>query len=140
MADEDYFEDVDQEDLENLLDFLLENLSDKDTIVRWSAAKGIGRITGRLELDMADDVVSAVISLFSINATDSTWHGGCLTMGELSRRGLLLPVRLSEFFPILNRALHLDINQGNYSQGANVRDSACYVAWAFARAYDPEVL
>lgn len=24
--------------------------------------------------------------------------------------------------------------------GANVRDSACYITWAFARAYDPEVL
>jgi len=59
---------------------------------------------------MADDIVSAVIELFSINATDSTWHGGCLTIGELSRRGLLLPNRLAEFFPILNKALHLDIN------------------------------
>jgi len=29
---------------------------------------------------------------------------------------------------------------GNYSVGANVRDSACYITWAFARAYDPEVL
>ena len=24
--------------------------------------------------------------------------------------------------------------------GINVRDSACYVAWSAARAYDPEVL
>ncbi len=35
-------------------------MCDKDTVVRWSAAKGIGRITGRLDLDMADDVVNAV--------------------------------------------------------------------------------
>jgi hypothetical protein len=32
------------------------------------------------------------------------------------------------------------MNQGNYTVGANVRDAACYIAWAFARAYDPEVL
>jgi tubulin-specific chaperone D len=84
-------------------------------------------------MDMADDVVSAVIQLFSPNETEATWHGGCLTIGELSRRGLLLPTRLNEVFPIIHKALHFDLNQGNYSVGANVRDSACYIAWAFAR-------
>ena len=53
---------------------------------------------------------------------------------------MLLPRRLPEIFKVLNRALVYDENRGNYSVGANVRDSACYVAWAFARAYDPEVL
>jgi len=136
----DYFEDVNLEQLENLIDFLIENLRDKDTVVRWSAAKGIGRITGRLDLDMADDVVSAILSLFSPNESEATWHGGCLTIAELSRRGLLLTSRLYEVFPIILKALLFDLDQGNYSLGANVRDSACYIAWAFARAYEPEVL
>lgn len=61
-------------------------------------------------MDMADDVVSAVIDLFSPNESDATWHGGCLTIGELSRRGLLLPHRLSDLFPIIHKALHFDIN------------------------------
>lgn len=56
-----------------------------------------------------------------------TRHGGCLTIAELSRRGLLLPVRLKEIFIVLNKALIYDENRGNYSVGANVRDAACYV-------------
>lgn len=78
-----------------MIDYLFESLRDKTTVVRWSAAKGIGRITSRLEIQMADDVVNAVLDLFSPNETEDTWHGGCLTLGELSRRGLLLPSRLS---------------------------------------------
>ena len=89
---------------------------------------------------MADDIVSSVLDLFLPHSPDSSWHGGCLCLAELSRRGLLLPIRLPEIFKVLTRALVYDENRGNYSVGANVRDSACYVAWAFARAYDPEVL
>lgn len=48
----------------------------KDTIVRWSSAKGIGRISCRLPLEMADDVVSAVLDLFDDAETDFAWHGG----------------------------------------------------------------
>lgn len=34
----------------------------------------------------------------------------------------------------------LDINRGNKSDGAHVRDAACYVVWAFARAYSPDIM
>lgn len=96
---------------------MIENLKDKDTVVRWSAAKGIGRITSRLNMEMADDVVMAVIGLFSPNESEETWHGGCLTIGELSKRGLLLPIRLKDIFPIINKALHYDINVGTHHSG-----------------------
>lgn len=33
-------------------------------MVRWSAAKGVGRVTGRLTLLFADDVVASVLELF----------------------------------------------------------------------------
>jgi hypothetical protein len=36
----------------------------------------------------------------------------------------------------LKKALFFDENKGNFTAGANVRDAACFVAWAFARAYD----
>ena len=85
-------------------------------------------------------MVSALLELFLPHESESSWHGGCLTVAELCRRGLLLPKRITQIFPVLYKALIYDVNQGNYSVGQNVRDSACYLAWAFARAYDPEIL
>eukprot|EP00960_Hanusia_phi_P076864 768624-Hanusia_phi.AAC.3 len=35
------------------------------------------------------------------------------------------------------RALKFDVRRGSASVGANVRDAASFVCWAFARAYDP---
>jgi hypothetical protein len=54
---------VNLENLETVIEYLLCSLSDKDTVVRWSAAKGLGRITSRLDLDMADDVVNSVFQV-----------------------------------------------------------------------------
>ncbi|KAM3846756.1 tubulin-specific chaperone D isoform 2-T2 [Vipera latastei] len=124
-------------EVENVIEQLLIGLKDKDTIVRWSAAKGIGRLTGRLPKELADDVVGSVLDCFSFQETDNAWHGGCLALAELGRRGLLLPSRLSDVVPVILKGLTYDEKRGACSVGSNVRDSACYVCWAFARAYDP---
>ncbi|XP_053566294.1 tubulin-specific chaperone D [Bombina bombina] len=125
------------EDIENVVEQLLVGLKDKDTIVRWSAAKGLGRLTGRLPKELADDVVGSVLECFSFQETNNAWHGGCLALAELGRRGLLLPSRLPNVVPVILKALVYDEKRGACSVGSNVRDAACYVCWAFARAYDP---
>lgn len=82
----------------------------------------IGRVTGRLPKELADDVVGSVLDCFrygsmsvwvfvcvfvhgfffllccfsSFHETDNAWHGGCLALAELGRRGLLLPSRLPD--------------------------------------------
>ena len=56
----------------------------------------IGRITGRLPKELADEVVGSLMDLFSLQETDGAWHGGCLALAELGRRGLLLPQRLTD--------------------------------------------
>uniref|UniRef100_A0A8C4TKA9 Tubulin-specific chaperone D n=1 Tax=Erpetoichthys calabaricus TaxID=27687 RepID=A0A8C4TKA9_ERPCA len=119
---------------------LLVGLKDKDTIVRWSAAKGIGRVTSRLPKELADEVVGSVLDCFSFQETDNAWHGGCLALAELGRRGLLLPSRLPDVVPVILKALIYDEKRGACSVGSNVRDAACYVCWAFARAYEPSAL
>lgn len=128
------------EEVENVIEQLLVGLKDKETIVRWSSAKGIGRVTGRLPKELADDVVESVLECFSFQETDNAWHGGCLALAELGRRGLLLPSRLSDVVPVIVKALTYDEKRGACSLGSNVRDAACYVCWAFARAYEPSEL
>ncbi|XP_016070936.1 PREDICTED: tubulin-specific chaperone D [Miniopterus natalensis] len=128
------------EEVESVIEQLLVGLKDKDTVVRWSAAKGIGRVAGRLPQELADDVVGSVLDCFSFQETDNAWHGGCLALAELGRRGLLLPPRLPDVVPVILKALTYEEKRGACSVGDNVRDAACYVCWAFARAYEPQEL
>ncbi|KAF5184838.1 Tubulin-specific chaperone d [Thalictrum thalictroides] len=121
--------------LEEIIELLLSGLRDTDTVVRWSAAKGIGRITARLTSTLSDEVLSSVLELFSAGEGDGSWHGGCLALAELARRGLLLPVSLPKVVPVIIKALHYDVRRGPHSVGSHVRDAAAYVCWAFGRAY-----
>ncbi|KAI9905173.1 hypothetical protein PsorP6_013592 [Peronosclerospora sorghi] len=135
---DDTLEAVDE--LEQIVEVLLTGLRDKDTVVRWSAAKGIGRITGRLPYEYADDIVQSVLELFVATEDSGAWHGASLALAELARRGVLLPQRLPDAVECVANALKYEIRKGTYSIGANVRDAACYVCWSFARAYNPSLL
>ena len=129
------------DEVEDAMAQLLLSLTDPSTVVRWSAAKGVGRITERLPAICADDVLDAILSnLFADEERDGAWHGGCLCLAELARRGLLLPKRLGEVVPVVLKATHYDVRRGQHSVGAHVRDAASYACWAFARAYSAEVL
>jgi hypothetical protein len=125
-------------EIEEIIEQLFTGLKDKDTVVRWSSAKGIGRITNRLSKDMAEDVLTSLLDMFTFVEDDSAWHGACLAIAELGRRGLLLPKQLGIVVPIILKALVFDKKLGNYSLGRNVRDAACYVCWSLARAFEAE--
>ncbi|KAI8799511.1 tubulin folding cofactor D C terminal-domain-containing protein [Cladochytrium replicatum] len=159
LLEDDDDDDV-PEEIEEIIDVMLSGLSDRDTVVRWSAAKGIGRLVDRLPWDLAQQVVQSVLDTFAENVfqipgteseeegpkldlsgvNDAAWHGGCLAIAELARRGCLLPDRLSEVLMWIRRAIQFDVRRGAHSVGAHVRDAACYVCWAFARAYSPEIM
>jgi len=94
--------------IEAVLDKLILGLCDKDTVIRWSAAKGIGRVTNRLPKDYADEVVEGLLSKFSPREGNAVWHGACLALAELGRRGLLLPERLPRATAVIKKALLYD--------------------------------
>jgi tubulin-specific chaperone D len=73
------------------IDELLKSLRDKDTVVRWSAAKGLGRISARLPSSSVRDINDALIELFSPIENDAAWQGACLAVAEIARQGLLPP-------------------------------------------------
>jgi tubulin-specific chaperone D len=139
FASDDESDETSLEQLEKAIDLLLVALKDTDTIVRWSAAKGIGRICQRLPKQFSDDVVENLLSsCFKATESESTWHGACLALAELSRRGVLLVSRLSFTAQKAAEALLFDVRRGSHSVGAHVRDAAAYVCWSFARAYSKE--
>ncbi|CAL6386607.1 unnamed protein product [Bathycoccus prasinos] len=136
FAADDETDEASLDQLEKAIDLLLEALKDTDTIVRWSAAKGIGRICQRLPKQFSDDVVENLLSsCFKAIESESTWHGACLALAELSRRGVLLVTRLPFAAEKTAAALLYDVRRGSHSVGAHVRDAAAYVCWSFARAY-----
>jgi hypothetical protein len=119
---------------------LLEALADRDTVVRWAAAKGVGRLAARLPPALAGEVVASVLASLDPAAGDAAWHGGCLALAELARRGLLAGGALAGAAAAAERALAYDVRRGPCSVGAHVRDAAAYACWALARAAPPAAL
>ncbi|KAH9245314.1 hypothetical protein BASA81_017201 [Batrachochytrium salamandrivorans] len=122
------------DEIEDIINVLLNGLRDKDTIVRWTSAKGVGRISNRLSKDYVDDIVGSIIEILSedvdlidssplkskiTGVSDASWHGSCLALAELIRRGLLLPDRLKECIPWILRGLTFDQRKGKHSVGSH---------------------
>jgi len=143
-------EDV-PEEIDAYIANLMDALQDKDTVVRYSAAKGLSRLCSRLPSSFVEQVSDAVTDMFSVNIPDilgkkedlsnvseCTWQGCCLALAELARRGLLAGESLQEKLEWVEKALMFDVRRGAHSVGTGVRDAACYVLWAIARAHKAE--
>ncbi|THH31463.1 hypothetical protein EUX98_g2716 [Antrodiella citrinella] len=146
-------EDLDvPEETEPILDELLQRLQDKDTIVRYSAAKGIARIADRLPSEFSDQILDTILQLYTIHSmalaqmhelptvAEATWHGASLACAELARRGLIADDKLSDVLQWQGKALYFDIRQGAHSIGSSVRDAASYVIWSLAKAQSVDAL
>ncbi|CAJ0628721.1 15288_t:CDS:10 [Entrophospora sp. SA101] len=97
--------------IEEIIEILLNGLKHKDTVVHWSAAKGLGRLSQCLPQELADDVIGSLFELFSENAyNEITW--------------LLLPERLKEVIPWAIKALTFDLKLGSHSIAPHVPELA----------------
>jgi hypothetical protein len=86
-------------------------------------------------------VLDAVLELFDDPNRDNCWHGACLAVAEMARRGLLdRQDRLGGAVPRVVAAIQYDVPRGHKTVGAHVRDAACYAYWALARACSPDAL
>ncbi|KIR54961.1 cofactor D [Cryptococcus gattii Ru294] len=168
-------DDVDlPEGLEEILDDLMGGLSDKDTIVRYSSAKYLSRISASLPPAFSSQIVLATISLFAgteeepvqftsfgtvidpggssasggtmgfggseVQRGEARWHGVCLALAEMGRRGLIWGEAVEGAVKWVVKALTFDLRRASHSIGANVRDAASYLLWSLSRACPPSAL
>ncbi|EGO59755.1 hypothetical protein NEUTE1DRAFT_80139 [Neurospora tetrasperma FGSC 2508] len=146
--------------IETTIGFLLENLADNDTPVRFAASKALSVITLKLDPDMASEVVEAVIDslnknvlwvkdpkdtnappVMDIGAVDPLeWHGLMLTLSHLLYRRSPPAENLNGIINALLTGLSFERRgTSGGSIGTNVRDAACFGIWALApRSYNQQ--
>ena len=82
---------------------------------------------------MVVDILDYILALIP---SPQTQHAVCLTIAQLIQRNLISPERLAEMYSFMRDSLLYEQQEGGYSIGQAVRDSACYMTWSVARAYE----
>ena len=131
-------EDVEiSETVEAVLSLLINCLSDSSTMVRWNAAKHLGRVTERLDADNASILLGEILNMLDDTNAENSWHGGCSALAEFSRRNMITQEHIAISITKIKEGLCYDKRRGEGSVGSNVRDAACYASWTFARGFHP---
>ncbi|MBW0479625.1 hypothetical protein O181_019340 [Austropuccinia psidii MF-1] len=134
--------------IEATIDDLLQCLQDKDTVVRWSAAKYLARIAKCLPDSLSEEVCDAILQLYdaqprkeqnkkldSGGVSEHIWHGACLACAEFLQSKIFPLSRLETLIKWAVQALHFEQRRGIQNIGSGVRDAAAYVLWCFGRAF-----
>lgn len=80
-------------EIEEIIEELLQTMRHASGEIRWSAAKGIGRIASRLPKDFGDEVVGSIIEILNPLEPNEAWHGACLAVAELGKSHFFLSVK-----------------------------------------------
>ena len=123
--------------LEDVIDHLLQSLGDRDTPVRYAAAKAISLIISELEPEMGHEVIQAVLDTFKEDIPRSAvgidyqtvnalkWHGLTLTLSHALFKRSASPSQLLDILNALVSALNFEQRTATGSSvGTNVRDAA----------------
>lgn len=79
-------------EIEEVIEELLQAMRNPSNDIRWSAAKGIGRVTSRLPKEFGDEVVGSVVEILNPLEPHEAWHGACLAIAELGMLSLIQAV------------------------------------------------
>lgn len=84
----------------------------QNTVTRWSSAKGIRYIATYLPASLCQEICTHILDLFSENVivtldgdqdlnetSEATWHGACLALAEMIRKGLVAPSIFPQMIP-----------------------------------------
>jgi 3-methyladenine DNA glycosylase AlkC len=139
--------------LEEVIDHLLQSLGDRDTPVRYAAAKAISLIISELEPEMGHEVIQAVLDTFKEDIPRSTkgidyqtvnalkWHGLTLTLSHALFKRSASPSQLPDILNALVSALNFEQRTATgSSMGTNVRDAANFGIWSLSRRYTSDEL
>jgi hypothetical protein len=134
--------------LEEVVEFLLEAVADGDTPVRYGASKALSIMTLKMDPEMAEEVVEAILgslnesvywqgSKRNLSGVNSLrWHGLTLTLSHLLYRKAISTSNLPEVLNALLLSLSFEQRSPTGgSIGTNVRDAACFGIWALSRRY-----
>ncbi|KXT12555.1 hypothetical protein AC579_7491 [Pseudocercospora musae] len=134
--------------LENVIDYLLRSLAEKDTPVRYAAAKAISLIVLELDAEMGHEVIQAVLDSYKEDMPRTTsivdfstadplrWHGLTLALGHSLFKRSASPEQLPDIFDALISALQFQQRTATGTLlGTNVRDAANFGIWSLARRY-----
>jgi hypothetical protein len=139
--------------LEDVIDHLLQSLGDRDTPVRYAAAKAISLIISELEPEMGHEVIQAVLETFKEDIPRSAvgvdyqtvnalkWHGLTLTLSHALFKRSASPSQLLDILNALVSALNFEQRTATGSSvGTNVRDAANFGIWSLSRRYTSDEL
>ncbi|KAK0253227.1 hypothetical protein LTR91_011040 [Friedmanniomyces endolithicus] len=139
--------------LENVIDFLLRSLGDRDTPLRYAAAKALSLIVQELDPAMGHEVIQAILDSFKEdlprrsmtldfrNADPLRWHGLTLALAHVLFKRTASPEQLPDIINALIAALQFEQRTSTGSSlGTNVRDAANFGIWSFSRRYTTDEL
>ncbi|KAK4900625.1 hypothetical protein LTR27_002341 [Elasticomyces elasticus] len=139
--------------LEEAIDYLLRSLGDRDTPVRYAAAKALSLIVQELDPEMGHEVIQAILDSFKEdlprhstkldfrNADPLKWHGLTLALAHVLFKRTASPEQLPDIINALVAALQFEQRTSTGSSlGTNVRDAANFGIWSFSRRYTTDEL